>query len=202
MSSFTPAYTRTNGYEGRGIYACAPYDLGGATYDGISRRIWPKWGGWPIIDRSFALKLPCTGVDWSTLTALHELFFMENFWRPATENGAIEDQDIANEVYDSSVNCGVHRAVGWMQIALNASNERGNLWANVSIDDHVGPATIGAIARCCLWPQRRWLVLQVMETLQRHHYLSLCLADSTQEANLLGWYRLRLQWASQCPPAS
>ena len=51
--------------------------MGGATYDGISRRIWPKWGGWPIIDRSLAVNSPCVGADWSNLTALHELFFME-----------------------------------------------------------------------------------------------------------------------------
>ena len=35
-----------------GGYVCDPDDSGGETFRGISRRVWPDWAGWKLIDQA------------------------------------------------------------------------------------------------------------------------------------------------------
>lgn len=191
VAQFGIAYERTNRFEGHGLsnhYA----DRGGETYAGISRLHHPGWGGWPIIDRTLKVGRPLVGVDATNLSNLHQQLFRDEFWQPAG-CGLLEDQDVANELYDSAVNCGVRRAVEWLQTALNTCNRRGQRWPDIAVDGKVGKQTASVVVAACANPQTRWLLLQVMETFQRAHYVQLAMADPMQEENLLGWFRLRVQ---------
>ncbi len=47
---FQKALAHTLEFEGG--YANDPADSGGETFRGISRRNWPQWEGWPLIDQA------------------------------------------------------------------------------------------------------------------------------------------------------
>lgn len=197
MASFKPAYRRTNAYEGEGTVNHWA-DRGGETYAGISRLYHPDWAGWEVLDIIANDMRPATERERRALGDLHEEFFLREFWGK-TGCHYLADQDLAEELYDSAVNCGQGRAQEWLQVALNASNRRGTLWPDLKVDGRVGQVTAGAALEAARMPLRKWLVLQVMETQQRSHYLHLALADRTQEENMLGWFRLRVQYASPPP---
>jgi len=198
MSTFVVSYARTNGYEGEGTVNHWA-DRGGETYAGISRKFHPDWAGWRYLDllaqdgRRPALQ------EQHEIDLLHADFFMRKFWIAAGCHH-IDDQDIADEMYDSAVNVGTGRAQEWLQVALNVCNRRGTLWPDLTVDGRVGPLTAKAAAQAVNDRLRKWLVLQMQETQQRHHYMNLAMADPTQEENIFGWFRLRVQHSS--PPPS
>ena len=196
-ADFERAYARTNRYEG-GVLSNLATDRGGETYAGISRLRHPRWGGWPIIDRTVRNHVPLAGIDKANLHDLHRKFFLDEFW---TRSGChlLSDQDIAEELYDTAVNVGDRRAVEWLQTALNTCNNRGQRWPDIHVDGITGPATASAVSKACADKRMKWLVLQVMETFQRAHYVRLAMVDPTQEANLHGWFRQRVQQLSPPP---
>jgi len=147
MADFLPAYAATNRNEGG--FANNPKDKGGMTAWGIARIHHPGWKGWPIIDMHLKLttRQPSYGspeysawvrnfnaiinVD-KRLKELRVLFYEMNFWK-ASRLGEIQNQAVAEWIYDHVVNAG---GVGimWAQLA-----------ARVKPDGGMGPVTIGAI---------------------------------------------------------
>lgn len=78
------------------------------TYAGIDRGANPKWSGWPIID---ALK-PRSTTAMNNALAVNKLlqeaiikFYAANYWTPLRLS-EIKDQQLANNIYDCSVNQG------------------------------------------------------------------------------------------------
>jgi len=124
-------------------------DVGGETAFGWSRKFWPKLRIWPIIDshkRRFTTT-PAYGTgayrNWSksfnatlrgdpALMRYVDQAFKEFFW-DANRIGMIENQDVANWLYDHAVNAG-GRGIRWMQLA-----------ARVTPDGSIGPKTLVAI---------------------------------------------------------
>lgn len=194
MADFQQAYERTNRYEGK-VISNHQLDRGGETYAGISRRHHPKWGGWPIVDRTLRNHVQPTGVDLANLRDLHAKFYLDEFWT-RIGGSTISDQTVAEEVYDTAVNCGARRAVEWLQSALNVCNRRGMRWPDVRVDGLPSKETMDAISKACSDRQHRWLLLQVLETFQRWHYVQLALVDPTQEEWINGWFRQRVQQLS------
>ncbi len=193
MAAFDPAYDATNARERMALSNVAT-DRGGMTYGGIARRREPgtSWPGWIVIDRILSRgPFKPSAQELEMLSRLHRQFFQTEFWRPLN-GAAIPDQGIAEKVYDAGVNCGTGSAARWLQVALNLANRNARLWTDVRVDGAIGPATLLAIEAASREHQRRWLVLQLFETQQEHHYFSLALADATQEENLLGWYTHRI----------
>lgn len=145
MSDFQKAYNRTMGNEGG--YAHNPKDTGGETYKGISRNNWPKWAGWRTLDtvKTGMVASPAYGSsaynEWvhhlnsllavsPNLQALVQAFYKDNFWKRLSE---INDQRIAEEVFDKTVNCG-NVASFWLQRA-----------ASVGADGVIGSLTISTV---------------------------------------------------------
>lgn len=174
MAKFDPAYQRTCANEGG--YSNRPADAGGETYRGISRRWHPEWDGWTLVDwwrtRS---GFPGNLDRDSALQGMVKGFYMDNYWRGL---GSLTRQDIANEVFDTSVNCGVETASEFLQQALNVLDS-----AALSVDGDVGPATIAA-ANACPHPDR---LLKCLNGLQFGYYWKICEANPGQRANLGGW---------------
>lgn len=102
---------------------------------------------------------------------------------------------VADEVFDSAVNCGVGRAARWLQEALNALNARGRLYANVAEDGQVGPGTLSAL-RAYVGRRRgiegMTVLLRALNVLQGAHYLRLASDDAQFEDFLYGWLRTRV----------
>ena len=111
MADFDIAYKITAKWEGG--YVNDPDDSGGETYAGISRKNWPKWEGWPHVDRlkgrvasSWNLNASRT-IDMRPLNDAVLSFYKTNFW-DKIKGDQINNQSIANMLYDWYVNSGYH----------------------------------------------------------------------------------------------
>jgi len=94
-----------------GGYANDPSDKGGETYKGISRKNWPSWDGWEIIDS--AKKLPNFPKSLYRLVFLNDgvvLFYKVNFWDKIGGNN-LKNQSIGEMLLDSAVNEGFKPAI-------------------------------------------------------------------------------------------
>ena len=114
MADFKIALKPTLHNEGG--YVKDPNDSGGETYRGISRHNFPHWSGWSMVDAAKPLH---TGQLISN-TQLDELiaeFYQLSFWNPIRGNEII-NQDVANDLFDKSVNMGYHQAVVLSQRSL------------------------------------------------------------------------------------
>jgi len=128
MAAFKPAYDITHANEG--AIADDPNDLGGFTAYGISRKNWPRWEGWALIDK---------GDRYDTSEELRKMvwsFYKTNFW-DKFKGDLIHNQSIANLIYDQFVNSGF-RAIEQLQTVLG-----------VKSDGIVGPQTIAALNAGC-----------------------------------------------------
>jgi len=140
---FDAAFNRTMEHEGLAKLTNDSHDPGGMTYSGISRRYWPEWEGWKLIDEWLA-----TGRRMSVepLDQLVRDFFRVNFWhRIQGDKLASLAPGIAYEVFDTAVNMDVTRAVSFLQTGYNVA--RGLSGDDLEVDGKLGPATIDAIKK-------------------------------------------------------
>lgn len=183
MAEYKIAYDITRKHEGG--YSNHSKDRGGETFKGIARNFWPEWGGWAIIDKHKR----GTGTDFlnaiSDDPALQKLvlqFYKINFW-DALKLDQIDNQDIANELFDTAVNMGVGKAAIFLQESLNVTNQEGKFYPDLAIDGQVGAITIRAVN---IHPRPKNL-LKTLNILQGYEYISICKRNPTQEAFFHGW---------------
>lgn len=129
MSDFKTALKITLSHEGG--YSNVAGDTGGETYQGISRKNWPAWRGWPIVDKAKPLKQNQLLKD-QRLADLVEVFYYDHFWKPI-QGERIADQRVANFLLDFYINSGYH-AVKTAQRLIGAKE-----------DGVMGPNTLAAI---------------------------------------------------------
>lgn len=143
--SFERAFAATMQHEGG--YVNNPQDPGGETYMGIARNHHPKWAGWKIIDDCLKHGEPLSLAD-GLADAVRE-FYKDNFWTPL-QCRLIDpvSEEVAAELFESSVNCGPKNGVKFLQRALNALNSRGKLWPDLVVDGAIGPKTMHAVLTC------------------------------------------------------
>ncbi|MBO9674404.1 MAG: hypothetical protein J7577_13230 [Sphingobacteriaceae bacterium] len=110
-----------------GGYANNKADRGGETFAGIARNFWPQWQGWKHIDRykedykRAKTKLSLAGwvnasakVNTEPVRDLIVEFYKDNFWQ-INKLDQINDQQLANSIYDFGVNSGKGRAVQFLE---------------------------------------------------------------------------------------
>jgi lysozyme family protein len=181
MADFKIALKDTLGIEG-GI-SNHPDDRGGFTYKGISRKTWPNWGGWKIVDYYKDLsKIPPT--DIGTLDAMVREFYRENFWDRIGLT-SINNQKIANELFDTAVNAGAKQPILFLQRALNLLNRNGALYPDTKIDGIIGNKTL-ELTNSHPYPDA---LLKLLNGLQLSYYVAICEKDPSQEEFLRGWLR-------------
>lgn len=114
MAKFEIAYKKTNKNEGG--YSNVSTDTGGETYAGISRKFWPNWAGWKIVDAHKPLKRN-QKINDPQLEVLKKAFYKKEFW-DKVEGDPIEDQPIADTLYDFAVNANFPPSIKNIQNAL------------------------------------------------------------------------------------
>lgn len=115
MANFADAHKKMRKDEGG--YAFVEGDNGGETYAGVTRKNFPKWAGWPIVDQNKPLKHGAVIID-SFLEELLADFYKEHFW-DVVGGDEIEDQDTANRLFNFGVTAGQGRSIKQIQEVLN-----------------------------------------------------------------------------------
>lgn len=181
MASFDIAYKITSDHEG--LYSNNPNDRGAETYRGISRRYYPTWNGWLIIDRYKRLTgFPSNINDNKALEEQVYSFYKKNFW-DVNKLDQIEDQKIANELYDTGVNMGYRVAAEFLQRSYNLLSKNESSYKKIVVDGAIGSKTLHAINNHTK-PDR---ILKVLNILQGARYISICEKDPDQEVFFAGW---------------
>lgn len=184
MANFIPAYNMIMKYEGS--YNNDPVDIGGETYKGISRVYNPTWKGWKIIDElKEKSDFPKNLLRNWYLNQLVKLYFKKKYWDPLLLDD-IMDQEIAEKLFDISVNMGTHRSSVFLQQALNYLNRNQMLYLDLVEDGKVGKKTLGAL-KVYLEYDKPNFILKVLNLLQGNHYLSYMKRSPKQEKFARGW---------------
>jgi lysozyme family protein len=174
--SFTTAFSHTVGLEGG--YADHPADRGGKT----------MWG----ITESVARSAGYTGHMRDLPIETARQIYRRNYWDVLRldEIDAMSP-DIAEEIFDTAVNCGTGRAGKFLQRALNALGASPEL----VVDGAVGPRTISAL-RAFLERRKTegaLVVLKAIDSLQAEFYIQIVERDPSQKAFIFGWLSKRVR---------
>ncbi len=187
MADFKEAYQKTMGHEGK--YSIDPTDEGGETYCGISRRWFPDWEGWTIVDESRSRDgFPkCLDTD-GALQSLIPMFYRQHFWNRFLGD-KIRNQDVANELFDTAVNMSVSDAVKFLQRSLNLLNRNQALFPDMVDDGILGNTTLNNLDRFCRGGLGDvTLLLKFMNVMQGQHYIEYMNKSPTQEKFCRGWF--------------
>jgi len=181
MADFKIAYNLTMGHEGG--YSNDPADRGGETYKGVARKFWSGWNGWEIIDPMKAKSdFPkCLDANAELMSRTMQ-FYKVNFW-DKLKCDVVIDQDVANELFDTSVNMGVSTAGKFLQEALNLLNRNQQSYPDVVIDGAIGDLTLLTLNK----HKNPKAVHRTLNGLQFVRYRDICKNDPTQEKFFYGW---------------
>ena len=169
MASFKIAYDRFI-KPGEGYYVNNPADKGGETYGGIARNFFPNWQGWTVVDfyKKHTNPNPPTNTKIPGLEGMVEEFFKVQFW-DRNRFTEIQNQDLANIIFDWNVNSGSTGIKKVQQIL------------GITADGAIGPQTLGAINSAN--PQSLY---SAIKTAREAFYKSLA-TNPTQAQFLKGW---------------
>jgi lysozyme family protein len=106
---------------------------------------------------------------------------------------SIPDQEIAEEILDTAVNCGVEVVVSFLQRTLNVLNKKATLYPDLVVDGDCGPVTIKTLQKAltvAYW--YRLCILRVLDSMQCVRYVNLAERDSKFETFMPGWLRNRV----------
>jgi lysozyme family protein len=190
MADFNIAFSKTMGIEG--TYSNNPNDRGQETYCGISRRYHPNWNGWIIVDelKTKDITLLKTNLEnHPELSKLVKDFYRDNYWNRFLGN-EIADQDVADELFDTSVNIGVSNACKIFQHSLNLLDRNEILFKTLVVDGLIGNTTLHAFNRLKLVGKEEIVyLLKLMNILQGMHYINFMDKSSEQKEFCRGWLK-------------
>lgn len=182
---FDKVYNKTMVHEGG--YVNDPVDRGGETYRGISRRWWPYWRGWKIID---SLKpITDTGIldNHINLQNLVRSFYETEFWiKPGLHRIDKIEPKMAEKIFDTGINVDMSRACKWFQISLNLLNRNQKYYNDIIVDGKIGPKTALTFEKALKSsPLKRIVVVFAIH--QGEHYKNIMISDRSQE-KYVGWF--------------
>ncbi len=155
-----------------GGYSKNPYDSGGETRYGITKKMARKYG--------------YAGEMKNLPVALAKDIYYVEFWDPVAKSISGLSYPIAYEVFDSMINHGDNRAVMWLQQSLNVLNRNGDLWLTIAADGKMGPHTMNTLEAAIAHKEEE-NILFVYRILRGSFYIKLCQQDSTQDTFIRGW---------------
>lgn len=183
MADFKKAFKRTLGHEGG--FSDHPNDKGGITWKGIARNYHKDWPGWTIVDKYISQKLSIKMLNkvLSEDTSLEEMvgsFYKKGFW-DINQLDKIENQLLAENIFDASVNCGVKMGPIFLQKAIN------KLYSiNLIVDGILGNKTFEAIAKVLQQFGEEKLVNTYVDIREEYHK-KIVVNNPSQKVFLKGW---------------
>lgn len=116
-------------------YANVSGDMGGETYRGITRKNFPSWSGWKIVDENKPLKNGKIIKNAELENDVRE-FYYSNFYLPM-KIGKIDDLLISGHVFCHGVNAGIKNAIKLLQKAINQTYS-----VDIAVDGIIGNDTL------------------------------------------------------------
>lgn len=162
MADFEIAYRRTLKFEGGEKMTDDPNDPGKKTKYGISQRWWPDY--WKDANGDYLEPEEFVAVD----------FYNVEFW-DKMRGDEIDDQLVANEIFDTAVNCG-YSTWHFVQEAYNCLSEYERIKYSeggvdeLEIDGRIGPVTVKTINAFCTRGEWRDALLGALDHLQGRRY--------------------------------
>lgn len=140
-------------------------DRGGLTFCGITRKNYPNWPGWSVIDRG----------ETPSLESVRQ-FYREEFW-DRLHLGEITSQAVAGSLLSFHVVTSSKAATLLAQAVVGATP-----------DGVIGPKTIAAINAM---DPKLFVAMYALAKIAR--YRDIVMRDRSQIANLLGWINRTLR---------
>ena len=179
MNAFGRALKHTLGIEGD--FSDDPADSGGAT----------KWGITEAVARAFGY----SGPMWNMPVSVARTIYLQNYWELLKLDSIAEvSEDVALEMFDTAVNCGVGFSGKSLQRSLNAFNNRGEHYHDLTVDGIIGQMTITAYRA---FFEKRGLngetvLLRALNALQGAHYIRLVERREKDEKFVYGQFLNRV----------
>lgn len=100
---------------------------------------------------------------------------------------------IGDEIIDTGVNAGVHRAGEFLQRALNIANSQARDYSDLVVDGNVGPATRRTLtAYMSGGGDREAIMVKLLDGFQARHYINLAERSGRFESFIRGWFAHRI----------
>lgn len=164
--------------ETEGGFVDHPDDPGGATNCGITEAVARAYGydgSMRDLPRSLAF----------------EIYTVKYWYSIRGDDLAAVNADIAYEVADTGVNCGVVTSGRILQRCLNVLNRKGALYRDLSVDGIIGPVTVNALRKYCAAREPE-ILLRALNCLQGARYVELAERNEKHETNIYGWFANRV----------
>jgi len=105
----------------------------------------------------------------------------------------IPGQNLATELFDTAVNCGVEVAVSYLQRTLNAMNKKETKYSDIKVDGQMGPVTLATLTVALdVASYYRLCILRALDSLQCVRYINLSERNEKFETFVPGWLRMRV----------
>lgn len=183
MTHFEQALLHTLGIEGG--YSDDPRDSGGKTNWGIveaKARSWGYTGDMASLPKELAIQI-----------------YRTDYWDAIQLDRVAEvSPELAREMFDTGVNCGIGRPVLFLQRLLNVLNREQADYPDLVRDGVIGGMTISAL-RAFLTRRGKLgsrVLVAVMNAQQAVFYMELAERRSKDEAFTFGWFVNRVLEAS------
>ena len=161
-----------------GGYVNDPSDSGGETKYGITAAVARQYG-YPGHMAHMPVELAFK-------------IYAEKYWDAVrADDIAALSEPIAEEIVDTCVNMGPQRAGTFLQRALNALNNQGQIYADLQIDGDIGLKTIAAL-RNYLSRRNAETLAKALNCLQGAFYIELTERREKDERFLYGWLKNRV----------
>ncbi|MEI6752970.1 MAG: glycosyl hydrolase 108 family protein [Paludibacter sp.] len=129
MAEFNISLQKILAHEGG--YVNDPDDTGGETYKGVARAMNSKWEGWVRVDVAKTQSgFPANLEKDSELQDAVSSFYQVNYWDAFCAD-SIENQQVADSIFDFAVNAGVRTSASLAQLVVETQ-----------ADGVIGPATL------------------------------------------------------------
>ncbi|MBN2033828.1 MAG: hypothetical protein JW836_11170 [Deltaproteobacteria bacterium] len=178
-------------------------------YKGIDRRFNPGWDGWKIVDAlTFAAsdqnELRVTLAQNKKLKEMVRNWYKQMYW-DRFSGDMVRNQEIAAELFESSLELGVGRAVNCLQKSLNLLNAARPDGVSIVENGRLEMKTMDAMEDYLKTDSASYL-LNVMRILLALHYIGRIRKSPGQDS--FAWERLRTfevlrqkAWTKPDPPA-
>ena len=159
-----------NTIKKEGIFSNNPNDTGGKTKYGITETILKEFGD-------------STPIEDLTLEEAKKIYEFK-YWKPLNLD-KVNNQEIANQIFDFGVNCGINTAGKAVQTSLNLLNYYTPNWLDLIIDGIIGTKTLDAINS--LTPNDIPYFLKILKAERYIVYKNAVLKNSKNKAFIRGW---------------